>query len=118
LPLPKIQLTEVNLPESLVSLSGFNDNQLTSIHIPGKVKTIGDYAFADNQLTDVVIPESVTRIGANAFANNKLTSITIPASVVEFGNNVVAGNPMAAPLSVPDHVETIIFDGFEGEISG
>jgi hypothetical protein len=115
------QLTGIIIPGSLESIGSraFRKNQLTEVIIPEGVRTIGLYAFAENQLTEVIIPEGVITIRANAFADNKLTHISIPKSVVSLGDNIVAGNPLAAPLVVPDHVETITFaNGFEGEIAG
>ena len=67
-----------------IRASSFQDcTNLTSISIPGRVTTIGDYAFKNcTSLVSVTISNSVTTIGLSAFEGcTSLTSITIPESV-------------------------------------
>ncbi len=63
--------------------SGFSGSSLTSVIIPNRVTSIGDWAFYScRSLTNVMIPDSVTSIGDDAFDTcTSLTSITIPNSV-------------------------------------
>ena len=75
------QLTNVTIPNSVTSLSGFRNNKLTSVTIPNSVTTIGDHAFDSNPLTSVIIGNSVTSIGWTAFYTDTLTSVTIGANV-------------------------------------
>ena len=59
---------------------------LTSVTIPNKVTSIGEYAFVYTHLTYITIPNSVTNIEEGAFRYcYYLTSITIPNSVTSIG---------------------------------
>lgn len=66
-------------------LGGFtNCTKLTSIEIPQKVTSIGDYGFAFcSSLTSIVeIPEGITTIGEYMFQScNKLTEVHLPKSI-------------------------------------
>jgi hypothetical protein len=57
------------LPVVAIEIVAFADKQLTSVIIPGSVKSIGFGAFSENKLTSVTIPNSVT-IANNAFDSN------------------------------------------------
>lgn len=63
---------------------------VTSVEIPGTVKTIGEYAFdyCEN-LAAVKLNEGVQVIGAFAFEGCALTEIVIPASVTSIGECAV-----------------------------
>lgn len=76
-------LSEIELPEDLEEIGSyaFESNPLTSVVIPNKVKSIGDFAFRnaynnslwDGNLTNIVIGKSVQHIGNEAFQNDKLS---------------------------------------------
>ena len=80
------QITEILLPNSLLTLNGYSFSScssLTSITIPNNVTSIGDHTFYYCEgLTSVTIGNSVKSIGSYAFYNcTGLTSVTIPDSV-------------------------------------
>lgn len=78
-------ITTLHLPDNLEYLGGFtNCTKLTSIEIPQKVTSIGDYGFAFcSSLTSIVeIPEGITTIGEYMFQScNKLTEVHLPKSI-------------------------------------
>lgn len=82
-------LTSVNLSECLSSIPGeaFRDCGLTSIVIPGNVRTIGVSAFYGCfDLGTVVFSDGVESIGENVFAGNrKLTTLNFPDSMKSVG---------------------------------
>jgi hypothetical protein len=98
-------LAEITILGGIRSLSGFNNNKITSVIIPEVIPsdpptpardviTIGTNAFANNKLTNVTISNSVTSIGASAFAYNELTTVTIPDSVTAIGESAFRNNEL------------------------
>ncbi|WP_320908990.1 leucine-rich repeat protein [Bacteroides nordii] len=79
-------LISIKLPQSLTKINNaFVDcSGLTSINIPNKVTSTGDFSGCSS-LTTVVIPEGVTSIGSFANCTN-LTSITLPSTLTSFGS--------------------------------
>ncbi|MBR5223243.1 MAG: leucine-rich repeat protein [Clostridia bacterium] len=60
----------------VVSIDGFDHNDLTSLVIPDSVRSIGEYAFIDDvSFTSVYIPDSVTSIEHSAFAYTSITDV-------------------------------------------
>ena len=86
----KETLTDVTIGEYVTyirsSLICFSTN-LTSLVIPGNVKSIGNHAFgACYNLTDLTIGEGVETLGKDIFNScTSLESVTIPASVTSIG---------------------------------
>jgi hypothetical protein len=94
---------------------------LTSVTIPGSVKTIGMYAFSYCGLTSVTIHGKVTTIGAHAFAScYGLTSITVETGNVYYystdgvlfamdGNKLLQypGGKAGTHYAIPANVTTI-----------
>lgn len=83
------KLQEINLPSTLTSIPeyAFEYTALTSVIIPGNIKSIGNRAFwACDNLKNLTIGEGVTSIGEEAFYYCKeLLSVTIPKSVTNIG---------------------------------
>lgn len=83
------KLQEINLPSTLTSIPeyAFEYTALTSVTIPGNIKSIGNRAFwACDNLKNLTIGEGVTSIGEEAFYYCKeLLSVTIPKSVTNIG---------------------------------
>jgi len=70
----------------------FSVSGLTSIEIPGNVKTVGKSAFAGcSSLETVKINDGVTLLQESVFSNcNSLRSIYIPASVTQIGTGIIS----------------------------
>ena len=90
-------LATVSIPNTVVELqpAAFSYTGLTSVTVPGSVKSIGREAFRNcNELTEVTLEDGVTQIGARAFKDcSKLQTVTIPASVTEMDYDPFDGCP-------------------------
>ena len=87
---------------------------ITSISIPGSVKTIGNEAFRYcRELASVTFEtdddgnNNLTNIGAYAFSECSFTSITIPNSVTTIGGGAFANNNKLATAILGDAVTEI-----------
>ena len=75
--------------KNVTTVGGFSDCKgLTSITIPGKVKTINSSAFSGcTGLKSITIPNSVTSIGSSAFNGcTNLATITLPENITKIGS--------------------------------
>ena len=84
----------------------FYNMGLTSVVIPGSVKTIGSRAFASNKLTNVVLPEGLTKIDSEAFLNNKLPSIYLPDGLKTIGARAFKTN-LITHYDIPNSVTSL-----------
>lgn len=82
---------------------------MTSLVIPGSVKTIGTTAFYGcDALKSITLEEGVEAIGTQAFINcSKLTSIKIPASVKTIGDSAFYGCGSLETVTLENGVEKI-----------
>ena len=86
---------------------------LTSVVIPGSVKTIGEEAFyMGNNLTSVTIGNGVITIGEKAFLAQELTSITIPDSVIEIKDEAFGSNRKLNSITLGNSVAIIGSEAF------
>lgn len=76
------------IPDSITSMTSgmFKKSKITSITIPGSIKSIPGSAFSDCSLLEtVILSEGLTTIDNRAFSSSGIKSITIPASVTTIG---------------------------------
>ena len=99
------------LPNSFVSGS-----KITSVSIPGSVKTIGSYAFYGCAgLKNVSIPNAVTLIDYGTFYGcTGLTSISLGNSVQTISNEAFSGCTGLASITFPNSVTNISNYAFFG----
>lgn len=105
-------LISIKLPESLTKInSAFTDcSGLTSINIPNKVTSTGDFSGCSS-LTTVVIPESVTSVGSFANCTN-LTSITLPSTLTSIGS--FSNCTSLESIELPDAITELTYYVFQG----
>lgn len=138
-----VSLEKVVLPNSVVSIGAyaFGENEkLTQINFPAKLKTIGEYAFCDTKLVEVKLPEGLTQLGEGAFYwcreikdvripstlntipekcfyfNQSLKEVVIPEGVVNLGSLCFDGTSALEIITVPKSVIDCggYIDGFLG----
>lgn len=94
--------TSIEIPETISGLPvtaigdyAFNGCSLSSITIPGSVKTIGKYAFSmSSNLKSVTIPDSVEFIDLRAFDLCKqLSEVNLPDKMIEMSAKVFDNTP-------------------------
>ena len=87
------KLTSLTLSEGLASIgnNAFQNTRMSSVSLPGTLRTIGNSAFEDCYcLTSVVIPEGVEKIGSYAFSYmGNLEKITLPSTLKEIGSRLL-----------------------------
>ncbi len=83
-------------------------NNLTSVTIPGGVKTIGGSAFGSCILESVTILDGVTTIGDSAFfLCEEMKKITIPNSVTSIGRAAFAECRNLEVVHLPDGITNV-----------
>lgn len=105
-------LTSVSIPGSVKTIgkSAFTNNQsLTTVSMGEGVETIGEQAFYYcNNLETVYLPSTVGSIGEHAFQNNgKLAEITLPANLTEIGYMAFSDCGSLETVTIPGGVETV-----------
>lgn len=110
------ELKEIKIPNSVVTIDGFQSSGLTKITIPNSVTKIAPGAFMFcKELVEVVIPDSVIEIGEYAFDDcSKLSIVNIPSSVIRIGNNAFKSCNSLAYIEIPESVIEIGKEAFYG----
>ena len=119
----RLNTLDLSQATSLTSIGAyaFYGSGLTSVAIPGKVKTIGDNAFSHSpnnssalSTVDFSQATSLTSIGKSAFWNTHLTSVAIPPKVETIGDNAFGSisNLTQLDMSGADSLSSIGTEAF------
>lgn len=84
-----------NKPVTIIGMSAFMFQNLTSVVIPEGVKEIKTSAFSGNQLTSVVIPSTVEDIESTAFKGNKLEQVEFKGNVTSVDGSAFSSQALA-----------------------
>jgi Leucine-rich repeat (LRR) protein len=113
------ELVEIHLPDTLEYLSGFNNNHIESVDIPSSVITLGEDALARNNMTSVVIPGNVKTIKSQAFRNTwhelYLESVDIQDGVETIESSAFVGNKLV-DVNIPSSVTSLSPTAFKGNL--
>lgn len=102
-------LKSISLPKGLEVLGGraFNASGITSIVIPGTVKTVGVLAFFQSYIEKATIEEGVEILESSAFRQCGLKEITIPGSVKEIKDSCFSEIWGLSKVTINNGVEKI-----------
>ena len=91
-------------------------NNLTKVELPDTVISISGYAFSECvNLIDITIPNSVTNIDGNAFYGcESLREIIIPNSITEINSSVFQNCSSLVKVTIPEGIIGINFSAFDG----
>ena len=105
-----------NFPDAADNSSGVFRNQinLTEVHLPETLKTIGSYCFCDcTSLADINFPSSITKISNYAFYNCfALVNINLPASLTTIGSFAFSNCTAITGIIDLPNLETLGQDAF------
>ena len=107
-------LKSISLPDGLEVLGSraFNASGITSIVIPGTVKTVGANAFFQSYIEQATIEDGVEILGDAAFRSCSLKEITIPGSVKEIKSSCFSEIWGLSKVTINNGVEKIDADAF------
>ena len=109
-------LKSISLPKGLEVLGGraFNASGITSIVIPGTVKTVGVLAFFQSYIEKATIEDGVEILDSAAFRSSGLKEITIPGSVKEIKDSCFSEIWGLSKVTINNGVEKIDGGAFYG----
>lgn len=111
------EVTSVSLPTSLkrIGKHAFEDcYSLASVNFYDGIEEIADYAFRNCVLTSISLPGSLRTVGACSFENCRLTSLTIPEGVTRLGTKAFYNNRNLLTISIPSTLTQLGHRCFEG----
>lgn len=135
-------LRRVNIPSGLQTIGSYSfyESGITSIHIPGSVKSIGENAFCKckkllqvsyeknsniksieagtfrrcTSLKKAVLPNKLTKLSEEAFSYcNKLQSINLPDTLTEIGDSTFIDCQSLSSVTIPKkvtHLPNLLFE--------
>ena len=109
-------LKSISLPKGLEVLQerAFNASVITSIVIPGSVKTVGALAFFQSYIEKATIEDGVEILDSAAFSQCGLKEITIPGSVKEIKDSCFSEIWGLSKVTINNGVEKIDGGAFYG----
>lgn len=115
---PYINLSEMNLPEGLISIGdyAFESTDLKEITIPSTVESVGSYAFSKTKIETVVVESGVKEINDYAFNScSSLKTVTIGDNIQKMGTHVFSNDTALTDVTIGDGTEEIGERAFEGD---
>lgn len=104
-------IKDVQFPKSLTTIdaNAFEACGLTSLSIPGNVKTIGNGAFYNcTSIENLELSEGVENIGGGAFRSlRNLAYVKIPNSVTSIGASAFSSTVNLKTVDLPNSIEEI-----------
>lgn len=108
---------EIVIPEGIVSIADgvFDKTGITSIKLPGTLRTLGSAFTGCDSLTEIIIPEGIEVIRSNTFEGCiRLKRVVLPSTLKHIGYKAFNECKLLEEISIPDCVETISEYAFTG----
>lgn len=115
---PYNNLSEINLPEGLISIGSyaFESTNLKEITIPSSVESVGSYAFSKTKIETAVIESGIKEINDYAFNScSSLKTVTIGDNIQKMGTHVFSNDTALTDVTIGDGTEEIGERAFEGD---
>ena len=107
-------ITSLELDEDICVIPDgmfYGAGKLISIHLPEKLRQIGEHAFVHSGITSVTIPKTVTSM-RNAFADSNVESVVFEDGRVSIPAYALADAKKLTAVTVPETLTTIETRGF------
>lgn len=86
----------------------FSFCDITSLDIPGTVKTIGDYAFDCNySLSSLTLHQGLEYIGNTSFGSCAVTNLDLPEGLLSVGDDAFSGNENLKNVIIPASLNSL-----------
>jgi hypothetical protein len=104
-----------NRTVTVIGKGAFTYSDISSITLPGSVKTIEGQSLWYSKINSINIPQGVTKIGDQAFSScASLVSVTIPPGLTEIGNFAFMDCKSLATVRIPPGTVKIGYGAFKG----
>jgi hypothetical protein len=110
-------ITSVTIPGSVTDIGSkafYYCSNLANVELSNGIKTINSSAFRSCAITSIEIPDSVTSIGDSAFSSCALTSVKLGAGVETLGNNVFAYNYNLTEIIISE--DNAVYQSIDGSL--
>lgn len=94
----------------------FANTALTSVDLPARVASLGDWAFNRTSLSSITFAENskLVTLGDSVFGSTKLNAVTLPAGIVSIGELTFARCENLMTVTLPEGLKTLGAGTFRG----
>jgi hypothetical protein len=104
-----------NRTVTVIGKGAFTYSDISSVTLPGSVKTIEGQSLWYSKINSIDIPQGVTKIGDQAFSScASLVSVTIPPGLTEIGNFAFMDCKSLTTVTIPPGTVKIGYGAFRG----
>lgn len=100
----------------VIGKMAFSNTALTSVDLPARVASLGDWAFNRAPLTNITFGENskLVTMGDSVFGATKLSAVTLPAGIVSIGELTFANCGELVTVTLSEGLKTLGANTFRG----
>ena len=100
----------------VIGRMAFANTALTSVDLPARVASLGDWAFNRTSLSSITFAENskLVTLGDSVFGATKLNAVTLPAGIVSIGELTFASCENLMTVTLPEGLKTLGAATFRG----